>query len=74
MSHTNVTVRESFSETSDRLYVIKLEAELKYWKEKAEYWQKELANVPAAIKEWGHVDFKDERGEFILTAVQASKD
>lgn len=69
MSHTNVGYEEDFILETYSQRISALEAELAYWKKKAAYYRDELANIPAALLEWGKVDFYDKKGSLTVTAV-----
>jgi hypothetical protein len=59
MAHTNMSIPRRFGEIDRMLTTAKAEAELKFWKETAEWFLKELENIPEAIEKYGYVTLPD---------------
>ena len=65
MSHVNVTI---YDDADARLRDVLKEAERKFWMEEADRLRKQLENIPASVKEWGHVTISTRRSEVTLIA------
>ena len=65
MSYVNVQI---YDDTETRLRQCLQDAERKFWQEEAVRLRQQIENIPAAIKEWGHVTISSRRDEVTLIA------
>lgn len=73
MTHTNVYIR-SWDYDNQDLGVVLLKAERDFWKSRAEYYRKEMSNIPEAVKECGYVDIDDGREKITLVKKRQKKE
>lgn len=74
MSYTNATIPNRYSSISicnDKIK--KLEFENKLLNEKLDAYEKEFYNIFEAIKDYGFIEFKDERGKLIMKLVEGKE-
>jgi hypothetical protein len=64
MAYTNVNIRDRNSELKTRAM---LEAELSFWRQRADELQRTLENIPSAVRQYGYVDLID--GDDTLTLI-----
>jgi len=68
MSHTNITIKSTVEGNLLERELTKALRERDYWKDIANHHYDELENIPRALKEYGQVDFYDEKGNWTISA------
>jgi hypothetical protein len=70
MTWTNVSIRD---DASRRLADALIKAERDFWADEASRLQRELENIPRAVREFGRVDIYDDRDTITLVAKPAAE-